>query len=94
MSTTGVSFLKGKRSEIINRVVNIDAILDGFADDISLEQLNNIRVKKTPHAKTRAIFIFLDSMPTLKQKFFTLLKLNEPQLLEDLMPNTSTGNSS
>ncbi|XP_056603138.1 interferon-induced protein with tetratricopeptide repeats 5 isoform X2 [Triplophysa dalaica] len=94
ININGVSFLKGKRSEIIKRVVNIDAILDGFADDISLEQLNNIRVKKTPHAKTRDIFILLDSMPTLNQKFFTLLKLNEPQLLKDLMPNTSTGNSS
>ncbi|XP_065140262.1 uncharacterized protein [Paramisgurnus dabryanus] len=81
------SFLKNNRCEIIQNVVNVDAILDGFADVIHPEKLNSIRALTTSQEKTRAILNFLDVRPALKQTFFTLLKNNEKDLVEDLMFN-------
>lgn len=94
LSSTGVSFLKNNRCEIIQRVVNIDAIMDGFADVICPEPLHQIREKTIPQEKTRAIYYYLDQMPSFKQHFYELLKRNEPQLVKELMSNKSTGNSS
>ncbi|XP_055056452.2 uncharacterized protein [Misgurnus anguillicaudatus] len=81
------SFLKNNRCKIIQSVVNVDAILDGFADVIHPEKLNSIRALTTSQEKTRAILNFLDVRPALKQTFFSLLKNNEKDLVEDLMFN-------
>lgn len=69
-----VSFLKKNRCEIIQRIVNIDAIMGGFADVIPPELLNRIRAATICQEKTRAIYYYLDIMPALKQLFFQIVE--------------------
>ncbi|XP_073716672.1 uncharacterized protein [Misgurnus anguillicaudatus] len=87
------SFLKTNKQKLIQRVLNVDAILDGLTDVVEQEQLKEIRAKTISQEKMRGLYDILEVRGSkFQQRVFTLLQENERYLMEDLM--TTAGNFS
>lgn len=79
------SFLKNNKAELIQRVRNVDVILDHLADVIANEQIDEIREMTTSQRKMRRIFDIIETQGFLsEQKFLEVLYKEEPALMEDM----------
>ncbi|XP_052447871.1 interferon-induced protein with tetratricopeptide repeats 5 isoform X2 [Carassius gibelio] len=79
------SFLKKNKAKLIQKVKNIDAILDHFEDIIADEQIEEIRKMSTPQNKMRTIFKIIEGQGlSSKRIFFDLLYQEERHLMDEL----------
>lgn len=82
---TGVSFLNSNRSALIQRVKNVDVILDHLVDIIGSDLISSIRKKRTSQKKMRRIFEIIENQGVSSQlKFFKLLYEHEKILIENI----------
>ncbi|XP_051965973.1 interferon-induced protein with tetratricopeptide repeats 5 [Xyrauchen texanus] len=79
------SFLLENKSKLIQRVRNVDPILDDLDKFIEPEEMSEIRAMTTSQKKTRAIYDITDKQGLLsKQTFFDSLHKNETILMKDM----------
>ncbi|XP_059397312.1 interferon-induced protein with tetratricopeptide repeats 5 [Carassius carassius] len=79
------SFLKDRKVELIQRVRNVDAILDHLGDIIAKEQIDEIRGMNTSQRKTRRIIDIIETQGVLSvQKLLEVLYKEEPALMKDM----------
>uniref|UniRef100_A0A8C1TII4 Uncharacterized protein n=1 Tax=Cyprinus carpio TaxID=7962 RepID=A0A8C1TII4_CYPCA len=79
------SFLKNNKAKLIQRVRNVDVILDHLGDVIANEQIDEIREMSTSQRKMRRIFDLIETQGFLsEQKFLEVLYKEEPALMEDM----------
>ena len=83
----GVDFVTKHRAALIQRVSNVEPILDYLLDlrVIQHEEYNNVRAKGTDQAKMRDLMYLLDRRGNpVKHIFYKGLETNEPYLLIDM----------
>uniref|UniRef100_A0A8C1B8L3 Uncharacterized protein n=1 Tax=Cyprinus carpio carpio TaxID=630221 RepID=A0A8C1B8L3_CYPCA len=84
------SFLKNNKAKLIQRVRNVDVILDHLGDVIANEQIDEIREMATSQRKMRRIFDIIESQGFLsEQKFLEVLYKEEPALMEDITADSN-----
>lgn len=77
--------MKNNKAELIQRVRNVDVILDHLGDVIANEQIDEIREVTTSQRKMRRIFDIIETQGFLsEQKFLEVLYKEEPALMEDM----------
>uniref|UniRef100_A0A673H766 Uncharacterized LOC107710712 n=1 Tax=Sinocyclocheilus rhinocerous TaxID=307959 RepID=A0A673H766_9TELE len=80
-----VSFLKKNKAKLIQKVKNIDAILDHFEDIIVDEQIDEIGAMTTNQKKMRRIFKIIEGQGlSSKRMFFDLLYREERCLMDEM----------
>ncbi|XP_073697346.1 uncharacterized protein [Garra rufa] len=79
------SFLKNNKADLIQRVRNVDVILDHLGDIIASEQISKIRAMTTSQEKMRSILEITEGQGlSSEQSFFKLLYKAEPALMKDM----------
>uniref|UniRef100_A0A3P8RGI4 CARD domain-containing protein n=1 Tax=Astatotilapia calliptera TaxID=8154 RepID=A0A3P8RGI4_ASTCA len=79
-------FVDAHEAELIQRVSNIEPILDELKGKIiQQEAYDKIRAQQTPQEKMRALYNGpLKAGDAAKEAFYQSLKKHEPMLIEDL----------
>uniref|UniRef100_A0A672PIF3 Symplekin scaffold protein n=1 Tax=Sinocyclocheilus grahami TaxID=75366 RepID=A0A672PIF3_SINGR len=85
-----VSFLKNNKAKLIQRVRNVDVILDHLGDVIANEQIDEIRELTTSQRKMRMIFDIIETQgPLSEQTFLEVLYKEEPVLMKDMTTDSN-----